>query len=104
MNVLAWAFRGGRRVPTATSSSAALKSLTSFPIETNNCFSWLHHYGDALARPRDAGVEPPISQTRKAEALVDQQHVRPLRALRLVHRERVAIGKLLKAAAVIEWR
>src|SRR5664280_2843420 len=54
-----------------------------------------HHHGEPLRRPGDAGVEPALAAVGKREALVEQHHVVPLRALRLVHGEHVAVVELV---------
>ena len=51
----------------------------------------LHHHRQPLRRPRDAGIEPALAAVGKGETLVEQHHVVPLRALRLVHGEHVAV-------------
>src|SRR5262249_49240275 len=57
--------------------------------------NWLNHYGQPLGRTGDAGVEPALAALRKCERLVEQHHVVPLRALRLVDGEHVAEIKLV---------
>src|SRR5437764_1397085 len=52
---------------------------------------YLHHYTQPLCRTRNAGVEPARAAVLECKALVEQHDVVPLRALRFVHREDVAV-------------
>src|SRR5208283_2610309 len=49
----------------------------------------LHHHRQPLRRARGARIEPALAAVGKRKRLVEQHHVVPLRALRLVHSEHV---------------
>jgi hypothetical protein len=53
------------------------------------------HHRQPLRGARDAGVEPALAALGKCERLVEQHHVVPLRALRLVHGEHIAVVELV---------
>src|SRR5947209_16121932 len=55
----------------------------------------LHNYRQPLRGARDPGVEPALAALGKRKGLIEQHHVVPLRALRLVHGEHVAVIELL---------
>src|ERR1051326_8053588 len=59
----------------------------------------LHHHREPSHRAGDAGVEPALARVGEGEGFVEQHHVVPLRALRLVHGEHVAVVELLVALA-----
>src|SRR5439155_186734 len=54
-----------------------------------------HHDGQAFRGPRHAGVQPARTIVRKHAGFVEQHHVVPLRALRLVHGQHIAEVKLV---------
>src|ERR1700730_1265622 len=60
-----------------------------------------HHDAQPLCRPRNAGIEPPGAAVLECKALVEQHHVVPLRALRFVHREHVAVIELVIGLALL---
>src|ERR1700686_4703566 len=53
-----------------------------------------------LRRAGDAGIEPAVAAVGKREGFVEQHHVVPLRALRLVDGEHVAEIELVVALAL----
>src|SRR3954449_1704609 len=55
----------------------------------------LHHHTQPFRRTRDAGVEPTCTAVLERKTLVEQHHVVPLRALRFMHREHIAIVELV---------
>src|SRR6267378_295593 len=55
----------------------------------------LHHNAQPLRGSRDPGIKPPRAAVLKCKALVEQHHVVPLRALRFVHREHIAVIELV---------
>src|ERR1700737_5507931 len=55
----------------------------------------LYHYAQPFRGPPDAGVKPTRAAVLKRETLVEQHHVVPLRALRFVHREHIAVIELV---------
>ena len=61
----------------------------------------LHHDTQPLRRPGDPGVEPARAAVPKRKALVEQHDVVPLRALRLVHGQRVAVVELVVGLALL---
>src|SRR5262249_35437862 len=62
----------------------------------------LHDNGEPPRRAGDAGIEPARAAVGEREALVEQHHVVPLRALRLVHGEHVAVVELVVALAWLQ--
>ena len=60
------------------------------------------HHGQSLGRPRETGVEPAGPMLAEGEAFVEQHNVVPLRPLRLVDGERVAIVELVGFAPLRE--
>src|SRR6185437_12834459 len=54
------------------------------------------HHGQSLGRPRETGVEPAGPMLPEGEAFVEQHNVVPLRPLRLVDGERVAVVELVR--------
>src|SRR6266581_8896166 len=61
----------------------------------------LHHHAQPLRRAGNAGVEPSRAAVLERKALVEQHHVVPLRALRFVHREHVAVIELVIGFALL---
>src|ERR1700730_14044130 len=61
----------------------------------------LHHHAQPFRGTRDAGVEPSRAAVLERKALVEQHHVVPLRALRFVHREHVAVIELVIGLALL---
>src|SRR6266478_1585310 len=61
----------------------------------------LHHHAQPFRRARNAGVEPSRAAVLERKALVEQHHVVPLRALRFVHREHVAVIELVIGLALL---
>src|SRR5947199_9211197 len=61
----------------------------------------LHHHAQPLRRARDAGVEPSRPAVLERKAFVEQHHVVPLRALRLVHGEHIAVVELVIGLALL---
>src|SRR6266576_4512858 len=61
----------------------------------------LHHDAQPFRGTRDAGVEPSRAAVLERKALVEQHHVVPLRALRFVHREHIAVVKLVIGFALV---
>src|ERR1700742_646775 len=61
----------------------------------------LYHHAEALRRTRDAGIEPSGAAVLEGEAFVEQHHVVPLRSLRLVHGEHVAVVELVIGLALL---
>src|SRR3954469_9220116 len=61
----------------------------------------LNHNAQPLRRPRDARVQPPRAALLKRKALVEQHDVVPLRALRLVHGQHVAVVELVVGLALL---
>src|SRR5215213_3044090 len=58
-----------------------------------------HHHCQSLGRPGDAGVEPALPALGEHRGFVEQHHVVPLGALRLVHGEDIAVVELIEAFA-----
>src|SRR4051794_15599743 len=54
-----------------------------------------NHHAQPLRRPRNAGVEPACTAVLKRKTFVEQHHVIPLRALRFVHGEHIAVVELV---------
>src|SRR5882757_2063781 len=54
-----------------------------------------HHHAQPFRRPRDACIVPPRPAVLKRKTLVEQHHVVPLRALRFVHRQHIAVIELV---------
>src|SRR5438552_15226166 len=61
----------------------------------------LHHHAQPLRRAGNAGVEPSRAAVLERKALVEQHHVVPLRALRFVHREHVAVIEFVIGLALL---
>src|SRR6476660_6678241 len=61
----------------------------------------LHHHAQAFRSPRNSRVEPPRPAVLERKALVEQHHVVPLRALRLVYGEHVAVVELVIGLALL---
>src|SRR5450631_4666541 len=61
----------------------------------------LHHHTQPLRRARNAGVEPSGAAVLECKALVEQHHVVPLRALRFVHGEHIAVIELVIGLALL---
>src|SRR6266581_7307136 len=61
----------------------------------------LHHHAQPFCRTRNAGVEPPCSALLERKTLIEQHHVVPLRALRLVNREHIAVVELVIGLALL---
>src|SRR5258707_15547473 len=59
-----------------------------------------HHHAQPLRGTRDTRVEPSGAAFLKRKALVEQHHVVPLRALRLVHGQHIAIVELVIGLAL----
>ena len=57
------------------------------------------HHRQLLRRARDAGIEPALAAVGKREALVEQHDVVPLRALRLVDGQHIAVVELVVGLA-----
>src|SRR5471030_1795678 len=70
-------------------TAATCKSCASISSGKGGCSS--HHNGEPLGGARHAGIEPALAAFLKRKAFVEQHHVVPLRALRLVHGEHIAI-------------
>src|SRR5882757_547846 len=75
--------RSAMSVPTAIASLAMTKAAA------------LHHHAQPLRRTRDAGVEPAGAAVLERKAFIEQHHVVPLRALRLVHGQHIAVVELV---------
>src|SRR3981081_2906439 len=52
------------------------------------------HHAQPFCRTRNAGVKPPCPAFLERKTLIEQHHVVPLRALRLVNREQIAVVEL----------
>src|SRR5437868_15292859 len=63
----------------------------------------LHHYAQPFRRARDAGVEPACTAVLERKTLVEQHHVVPLRALRFVHGQHIAVVELVIRLALLPW-
>src|SRR5580698_325066 len=63
----------------------------------------LHHDAQPFRGAGDAGVEPPGAAVLERKALVEQNHVVPLRALRFVHRQHVAVVEFVIGLALLPW-
>src|SRR6267142_2697419 len=61
----------------------------------------LHHHAQPFRSPRNTRVEPPGPAILKRKTLVEQHHVVPLRALRLVHGEYIAKVELVIGLALL---
>src|SRR6266404_9816634 len=61
----------------------------------------LHYHAQPLRRTGDAGIEPSRAAILERKALVEQHHVVPLRALRFVYREHVAVIELVIRLALL---
>src|SRR6202040_1781308 len=61
----------------------------------------LHHHAQPFRGTRDAGVEPSRAAVLERKALVEQYHVVPLRALRFMHREHIAVIELVIGLALL---
>src|SRR5882724_10061101 len=61
----------------------------------------LHHHAQPFCRTRNAGVEPPCAALLERKTLIEQHHVVPLRALRLVNREHIAVVELVIGLALL---
>src|SRR5438105_40728 len=61
----------------------------------------LHHDAQPFRGARDAGVEPSRPAVLERKTLVEQHHVVPLRALRLVHGEHIAVVELVIGLALL---
>src|SRR5712671_2394217 len=72
-------------------SWAMLLSSDRLPEEARGS----HHHCQSLGGPGDAGVEPALPALGKHRGFVEQHHVVPLRALRLVHGEDIAVVEFL---------
>src|SRR5256885_3936151 len=57
--------------------------------------------GKPLRCPRDAGVQPPRAAVLERKAFVEQHDVVPLRALRLVHGQHIAVVELVIRLALL---
>src|SRR5581483_8981626 len=91
--------RVSRRRSSCSISPATAKASTSasrrIGARKRRSFARLHHDGELLRCPRDAGVEPALAAVGEGEGFVEQHHVVPLRALRLVHGEHIAVIELV---------
>src|SRR4029077_6649621 len=55
----------------------------------------LHHHRQFLRRARYTRIEPALAAVGKRKRLIEQNHVVPLRALRFVYGEHVAVVELV---------
>src|SRR6516225_2782770 len=62
---------------------------------------WSYHHAQPFCRPRDAGIQPARTAVLERKALVEQHDVVPLRALRLVHGQHIAIVELVIGLALL---
>ena len=60
-----------------------------------------HHHRQPFRRSCDAGIEPALAAFGKREALVEQHDVVPLRALRLVHGQHIAVIEFVVGLAAL---
>src|SRR5215831_5432272 len=63
--------------------------------------AYLYHHAQPLRRPRDPGVEPARAAVLERKALVEQHHIVPLRALRFVHGQHIAVVELVIGFALL---
>src|SRR3954454_800885 len=85
----------------ASLSTMNRRSRTDASLRPGMTAGPLHHHAQPLRCARDAGVEPSRPAVLERKALVEQHHVVPLRALRLVHREHIAEVELVIGLALL---
>src|SRR5207249_4871598 len=78
-----------------------IADLTRISLRSIRATIESHHYTQPLRRARDSRVEPPRPALLKRKALVEQHDVVPLRALRLVHGQHVAVVELVIGLALL---
>ena len=76
----AWAWLGAQEIP----NGAAQRTIVS-----------------RLGGPRDRRVEPALARFLEGPALVEQHDIVPLRALRLVHGQRIAVVEIVEALLLL---
>src|SRR5580765_126626 len=79
----------------------ALLRMRSEYVLMRSEYPVLHHHAQPFRSPRDTGVQPPGAAVLEGEAFVEQNHVIPLRTLRFVHGQHVAIVELVIGLALL---
>src|SRR5947209_8005083 len=91
----------GAWVTSSGPPSSIRRALTSARAPPHRADPISDHDREPLRRAGDAGVEPPRPALRECGRFVEQHDIVPLRALRFVHREHVAVVEFLVALALL---
>src|SRR5450631_2776170 len=88
--------------PTTTGRVSALAGASpneAMPVKTSRRVGMSHNNCQPLRGAGNAGVEPAVAVFAKRETFVEQHHLVPLRPLRLMHGQRVAIIEFIRLPA-----